>query len=230
MKKGNITTRYKILNFTLFVIIIVIILLLHSCTNVETINNLIPTGNIDIFDILIDNSCCKETKCDCECVNGKKLTSEPSSKPSKEEEEIVGAYIFDNKHRTYSDTHNLNIFSHPAYKFENIIAPLTTNVYQFVVRNNNEFNIQYNIHMEETNPYNVNMKYRLKLDGTYVAGDDSNWVTYEDLQLDGINLALKSSNVYQLEWKWFESPNDTEVGEIAGNYSLMISFYGEEIE
>ena len=211
----------RIFRFTIIIILIIFILLMRSCTGIDKINDLVPTGNIDIFDIIIDNNCCKEKECECNCKNG----DEPTF---KEEEEADRTLIYDNNGE-YENSNNLNIFSNPAYEFKSIIAPTSTNVYQFVVRNNNDFNIKYNIKMNEINEFNINMKYRLKLDGKYVKGSETKWVTYDELHFEDLKLADKSKNVYQLEWKWFESENDVHIGEIGDYYSLKISFDGEEI-
>lgn len=230
-KNDNNKSKHRVVKFILFVIIIVIILLMHSCMHYDKINNLIPTGNIDIFDIIIDKSCCDDTKCECECKE-KEEEYVPAFKPQKKDidpyDDTAGAFILD-KDGIYNNSRKLNIFTNPAYEFKNIIAPLSTNVYQFIVRNNNDFNLNYSIVMDEVNEYGVNMKYRLKLDGRYVKGDSDNWVYYDELKLYDLKLASNSKNVYQLEWKWFESDNDTLIGSIDADYTLKIAFDGEEV-
>lgn len=221
--------KHKIIRFTICVLIILLILLLRSCTTVEKINNLVPTGNIDIYDITINNSCCDKVDCDCPCNNNTKDVFNDDDEPDVDPYEDINEALIYDKDGRYKNLTQLNIFTNPAYEFKSIIAPTSTNVYQFVVRNNNEFNMKYDILMTEDNKWDINMKYRLKLDGKYVKGDKNNWVTYEDLKLNDLKLTANSKNVYQLEWKWFESDNDTHVGEIGDEYSLKISFDGKEI-
>ena len=61
-----------------------------------------------------------------------------------------------------------------------------------------------------------------------IIGDENNWVTAEELLQNSIILADDSYNVYSLDWKWFESSNDTEIGKnIEANYKLNISFFAE---
>ena len=248
-KDNNKTRKQKIIKFTMAIIIIIIILLLHSCFNIGTVNDLIPTGNIDIFDININKSCCDDTKsCDCNCNQIKDTTEnnkasynqkkpkkdkqkdnkEPEEKSEEEEEEIEDARILDDDGK-YNNSTDLRLFSNPAYEFRELIAPTSTNVYQFIVRNSNEFKIEYNLIMIEENDYDINMKYKLKKDGTYVAGDENTWVEYSDLRLKNQPLNANSRNVYQLEWKWFESSNDTNIGTIDADYKLKISFDGKEV-
>lgn len=259
---NDISTGKKIIRFSLFIILIIIILLLHSCFRFETINNLEPTGNVDIFDIVIDKKCCNHNKCDCKCNkenknidNNKSVFNDSSSKTKSskksnkkvkdkddikdkddvddtddEEEEIEKALIYDDTSGEYNNTSKLNIFTNPAYKFKKVIAPTSSNVYQFVVRNNNIFDITYNLKMIEYNEHSINMKYKLKKDGVYVAGSNDSWVRYDDLHLEGLYLSAKDKHVYQLEWKWFESSNDTYIGKIRDTYSLNISFDGAQVE
>lgn len=247
-KNNSKTRKEKIIRFTMVIILILIFLLLHSCFNIGTVNDLIPTGNIDIFDIKIDKSCCDDTKsCDCNCnkttkkkeknTTKKTQTTQKQTEKTKEvtkevidepEEEIEDARILDDDGK-YNNSTELRLFSNPAYEFRELIAPTSTNVYQFIVRNSNDFNIEYNLIMTEENEYDINMKYKLKKDGVYVAGDEDTWVTYEDLGLSEQPLNSNSRNVYQLEWKWFESSNDTSIGTIDADYKLKISFYGEEV-
>lgn len=229
-------TKRRIINFTLFVILILILLLIHSCMNFDKVNDLTPTGNTDIFNIIIGDNNRSIGKCEteqptCTCKEieiSKDIPTKPVD-PIIEPEKEIGALIEDAENGKYDNTTKLNIFSNPYYEYKNIIAPTSTNTYQFIVKNTNDFNIKYDVMMTEDNKYDINMKYRLKLDGQYVKGDKNTWVTYEDLQLEGIKLAGNSQNVYQLEWKWFESDNDTSIGEIDADYTLKISFSGVEI-
>ena len=227
--------KKKVIKFAGIVIVILLIILMHSCSQIDKINELIPTGNIDIYDINIDNSCDCECDCDKEIPEENKKSSSQISKNTDEvveetpEEELPGAKILDSDVGVYKNTTKLNIFTNPAYEFKDVIAPLSSNVYQFVVRNNNEFNIKYRLIMNEINEYHINMKYRLKLDGKYVKGDSDEWVTYDELELEDLKLVSYGRNVYQLEWKWFESDDDTYIGTIDADYKLTISFDGVEI-
>lgn len=153
--------------------------------------------------------------------------NDDNDKPSETpEEEETGVTVFDEDTKYAYDT-PLNIFTHTAYYVvEDKIAPGSENAYQFVIRNNNEFNIKYDIDMMETNDYNINMRYRLKLNNTYVVGNSDSWVTYEELQQADIALAAKTYDVYTLEWKWFEGSNDTEIGtNVNSKYKLDIKIF-----
>lgn len=159
--------------------------------------------------------------------------NDPENKSDEEEEQDDGPdvdvddfLVYDSK-KIYSESTPLNIFSHKSYyTVNNVIAPGTENAYQFIVRNNKEFAIKYDWKTTEENQFNINMKYRLKLNGEYILGDSQNWVTFDEIKQNDMILAEKSYNVYTLEWKWFESENDTQVGTtIDANYKLNIEFF-----
>lgn len=124
----------------------------------------------------------------------------------------------------------LNIFSNEYFNGQNKIAPGVSSTYRFKVINNRSNKIIYNISFSEINLYDVNMKYRLKLGNDYIAGNENNWVSYENLNYNGRIIEGKTSEVYTLEWRWFDSDNDTEIGQtINATYSLSISVYGEDM-
>ena len=186
-------------NVIIIILTIIIILLLIFClvNHLGTIEVKAPTGNVDIYDITIIENTNKEN-------------------------EVI---IYDQNNQKI-DTAPLKIFEHKSYHVKSdVIAPETENSYQFIIRNNNEFAIIYDFEIDETNEYGINMKFRLKQNGDYILGNDKEWVTAEELKQSEVILAHDSFNVYTLDWKWFESENDTKIGEdIESNYKLDITF------
>ena len=80
----------------------------------------------------------------------------------------------------------------------------------------------------EENANNINMKFRLKRGNEYVVGNDTTWVRYADLDLEGILLNSSSDHTYYLEWKWFSSDNDTAIGtDPSSKYKLNIVISAE---
>lgn len=154
-----------------------------------------------------------------------------NNKDNNNDENNQEILVYDEEHTEYSKDTELNIFKQTAYHVaEGKIAPTEENSYQFVIRNNNDFNIKYSLEMFETNKYNINMKYRLKLNGNYVIGNDNEYVSAEQLDRYDIGLASNTYDVYTLDWKWIESSNDTHVGTtVDANYklNLKISATGE---
>ncbi|MCL2860471.1 MAG: hypothetical protein FWF46_08015 [Oscillospiraceae bacterium] len=82
----------------------------------------------------------------------------------------------------------------------------------------------------EDNEYNVNMKYKLKQNDSYVAGDFNTWVNASELNIQNLVLQENEQKTYTLEWKWIESTNDTEIGILeSAIYQLSIHYCAEEI-
>ena len=59
--------------------------------------------------------------------------------------------------------------------------------------------------------------------GNNISEEESNWVTYQELSQQNILIDAANSDTYILEWKWFESENDTEVSQLQSEYTLNIS-------
>lgn len=126
-----------------------------------------------------------------------------------------------------SDIYHLNnklkIFENPVYDGESIIAPLSSNTYKFIIKNATGYVVDYKLDFLEENQYNINMKYRLRKNGYYVAGNEEEWVSYEKLSVVFENISKGNVDNYELDWKWFESDNDTQIGAVDANYILTIS-------
>lgn len=128
----------------------------------------------------------------------------------------------------WKSQNELRIFDNPAYQMEPKIAPESSNTYEFIVRNNTSTNVKYKIEFMEENANNINMKFRLKRGNEYVVGNDTTWVRYADLDLEGILLNSSSDHTYYLEWKWFSSDNDTAIGaNPSSKYKLNIVISAE---
>ncbi|MBQ9019122.1 MAG: hypothetical protein IJ097_02270 [Bacilli bacterium] len=212
----------------IILIIIIILLLLHSCglqrKADELKNKKIPTGNVDIIEIKCDNSgkCKKEPKNDDNAVP----TIAPVNPTDDEKEEekyddLEGfAVLDDEKDEIHWDgSKNLKIFSNPAYEFQEKIAPESSNTYKFVVRNKSQYKLKYKITFIETNPYNINLKYKLKKNDSYVV---DNYVSYNKIDITDQIFNAGEEDTYYLDWKWISSSNDTEIGKIQANYKLKI--------
>lgn len=228
--------REKNFIISLLFAIIFLIILFFLISHFGRIEVKIPTGYVDIFDINFIGSkannckCCDcktdacNEKCSCSKVTDSSDKCENNSKSPK-----AGMLVYDEE-KQYTKATSLNIFKHKSYYIvDGLIAPGSENAYQFIIRNNNNFAIIYDLKMTEKNDYNINMKYRLKLNGKYILGDEKHWVNTQELMCNEIVLADNSYNVYTLEWKWFESDNDTEIGtNIEANYQMNIELFASE--
>lgn len=207
-------TSKAYLYIIIIMLLIIIFLLFYMREYIGRIGYLTPTGNVDVFNINIDGNCKEE---DCNQCNGEHVFNENTDNSDMIE------YIIKDKDGNWIYQNELNIFSNPAYEFKNIIAPESSNVYQFILYNSNNNEIKYYINMEETNPYNINMMYKLKKNGSYIAGDKSNWVDVDELNTTLSSLHSKDTDTYSLEWKWVSSSNDNDIGKSNdAQYALKI--------
>ena len=127
----------------------------------------------------------------------------------------------------------MKIFENPAFAYTDKIAPGVSNSYDFKIHNETENAIRYNIEFEENSEYAINMLYRLRRDGAYVIGSDTEWVSANELVSSFKRLAMDGVDSYSLDWEWpYESGRDaldTEIGEkMVSKYSLNIKVNFEE--
>lgn len=118
----------------------------------------------------------------------------------------------------------LNIFRNKKYNNENIIAPRSIGTYSFLVRNVTDENLVYDVQLREINNYNINMKYRLKLENVYVAGNKEEWKDVKDISIENVIVPAGSTNFYTLEWYWADNDvQDTKIGSLSyADYTLRI--------
>ena len=108
---------------------------------------------------------------------------------------------------------------------EGRIAPESSNAYEFKVENNTAYNLKYQIEFIETNEYNINMKFKLKKNDTYII---DHYVKASELSVTDMPLNINDSDTYYLEWKWISSSNDTSIGQNPeAKYSLKIEIKAE---
>ena len=247
MKKNNKENNKKnILNLIIEIILIVIIILLlvHDCRlqkiNNEYKNKKIPTGNVDVIEIMCDSSstkCKKEPKDDASdgsstisAINtipkNSGSTKDETSDASEKDEKLEGFIVDDDYTITWNGTQNLKIFANPAYEFMEKIAPESSNTYKFVVKNKTSYNLKYKITFVETNPHSINLKYKLKKNGSYIKSD---YVSYNDINIKDQVISANGEDTYYLDWKWISSSNDTQIGKIQANYKLNIEVEAESI-
>lgn len=242
--------KYKITIVVL--IVIILLLLLFICFKDFILTKDDHKDIVNIFEIKCDYNCKVNSKQDTDINNNIKRDDINNSNNNKTSAS-VGKYEnskinnFDNIDNTdnnsnteYSDaieiydnnvswrsSDDLKIFANSTYKNSNIIAPGITGKYKFVVSNKTRFNIKYVMLFEETNDYSINMKYRLLNGNDYIVSD---WSDYTSLSQNDVNLLSGNDNTYYLEWKWFDSSNDTSIGSSGvANYKLKINIKAEQI-
>ena len=230
--KTNNKTQFIIL--LLLLIIILLYLLIQSVGYIEHQSTHVPTGNVDIFEI--DCSCCtednksvfKEEYTSSSDINENKLKNTNSNSNSSEfvdinnnSDETKNLIVFDN-YKIW-DNKELRIFANPVYEYEIIIAPGSSNTYTFVIRNNNDFDVVFDIIFKEINNRNINMSYKLRSNGNYIIGTEKAYELINNKKISQVGLPAKSQKSYVLDWKWIDSDNDTQIGfDIDSTYKLSI--------
>lgn len=218
-----------ILGLVIIILIIIIILLLFFRKGNEILK---PSGNIDIFEITCTNNC-DSNKTDKEDDTDEEVEDEEKKKQEQQaqmENEIKENFnVINTNGVSWNSTKELNIFSNPMFEMKERIAPESSNIYQFIVRNNTIYNLKYDLNFIEENDMNIDMKYRLKKNDKYIVGSEEEWVEYDQLNISKISSKAKTSDTYYLEWKWFSGENDTAIGE-AGDveYVLKINIKAEQ--
>ncbi len=202
MKNKNNINKKKII--VIFLLVILLIILIHFFLKRFGKIGLVPTGNVDIFDI--------------DCVgNDKECPNQPTLGEDNNNFEVIS------EDGTWNSTNDLKIFSNPAYEFKEIIAPGSSNVYNFMVKNNVDTNIEYNILFTEDNKHNIPMVFKLKKNNEYVLGNEKKWLDIDDFILESNELKINSNDLYSLEWKWKDSKYDESIGMIEAIYNLQIT-------
>ncbi len=127
----------------------------------------------------------------------------------------------------WNGARDLNIFTRSIYNVDGIIAPESENTYEFIVKNSTAYNIKYDIKFNETNLYDINMKYKLKKNGVYII---DHYVSASELIVSDQLLSTDSKDTYHLEWKWISSSNDMSIGTNPNaSYGLQIEVNAESI-
>ncbi len=140
----------------------------------------------------------------------------------------LNVYDDDKNPVVWNGSTELNIFNRSQNSPANVIAPLSSDVYQFVVQNNTAYKLKYQVKFLEDNPYYINMKYRLKKNDSYII---DSYVSAGELNISDMILNISENDTFYLEWKWFSSDNDTEIGANPNSYyGLKIEIKAESID
>ena len=143
-------------------------------------------------------------------------------------DETIDVYDNDKDPITWNGSTNLNIFTRSIYDIEGIIAPEDENTYQFVVRNSTKQVIKYSINFIETNPFKINMNYKLKKNDTYLF---DKYTKPSNLKVIDVVLNPNENDTYYLDWKWISSSNDTQIGSNPeAKYGFKIEVKAESID
>ncbi len=210
-------------------IIIIIILLLHNCSLIKKQQmETEPTGNVDIIEI----TCNKDDVCKTDIkdsTDSKEIDNDKTIPVNEDEvEEPETGFLVKDKQIKWDGEKKAKIFTNSMYHFKNVIAPESSNTYQFIVKNATEYNLKYKIDFVENNKYNINMKYKLKKNDSYII---DHYVSASELNISNMIVNIKENDTYYLEWKWISSSNDTNIGKTPdAYYDLTIEVEAESID
>lgn len=147
---------------------------------------------------------------------------------AKKEEEIINNYnriiISEstlNGDINWEDKKELDMFNNAYFNDRAIIAPGVEGSYTFTVENKSSSKFNYQINFIEENPYNVNMVYKLKKNGEYIVGNESQWKDENELNVFNLKLDSVQRDVYTVEWRWEDTSYDTSIGVLDDAYYKM---------
>ena len=67
------------------------------------------------------------------------------------------------------------------------------------------------------------MKYKLIHDGNYLLGTNSKYVDINSKKIRNLDIPAYGEEIYNLDWKWIDSSNDTRIGfDKNSKYKLSI--------
>lgn len=221
--------KRKVLIINLFfsiLLIILIYLLIHYFGYINEKKKILPTGNIDIIDIddnINDNNSNDTNDTNKNPNNVDNQNNIDKNKLDNKSNSRESDFIVRDNYSIWNSK-RLRIFTNQAYQYTSMIAPNLSNSYDFVIKNNSKYDLYVDIYMEEDNPFNINMKYKLRGNNNYLVGSKDKYVDVSKLSQRNILIKANSSKEYSLDWKWIDSDNDTEIGEnINSNYKLSIN-------
>lgn len=163
---------------------------------------------------------------------GKIGYQEVSSVPIDNEDSIKLIKVLDNDVEITKNT-KLNIFENEKFDGQKIIAPKSKGSYTFCVKNVTDKDIIYHMNFADEMEHHINMKYKLKIDNNYIAGNQYTYINIDELKAEDIIVLKDSINVFTLEWYWEDNnKKDTIVGSKKENqyYTLNLGIQAEELK
>lgn len=106
-------------------------------------------------------------------------------------------------------TDSWNIFPYKIY-------PGKMGKYYFDITNNDTISSDIFVSFSEQGFSDIPMQYRLRSSSSYICGDEDNWVTIDELKINGIRITGKETVKFVLEWRWYDDgtrdEKDTQIG------------------
>ncbi|MGN1227679.1 MAG: hypothetical protein ACI4TX_03455 [Christensenellales bacterium] len=130
------------------------------------------------------------------------------------------AFSISSEKKQWSSLNELSVFSSEFYGDKSIIFPGMTSTYDFTIENKNFYAVNFNITLSEENPYNLPLKYRVRLVEDEFLADSLKSIS----QLDFYQFEIKPYQVLKMciDWTWVESDDDNRWAGIDVSYSLNL--------
>lgn len=169
------------------------------------------------------------------CVSCIATTSMMASAAEESSEESFYLEVFD-KNTAWNQKTQIDLFKRNELGNQ-LVYPGVTGNYSFTVKNKTVSERNAEVVIEDTNEFNIPLDIRIKRDGKYILGSDTEWVDSANYDSGIYAIAASGESVYDLEWKWDfyegeeQDSRDTELGVGAHYknepYNLAITVYGD---
>lgn len=101
-----------------------------------------------------------------------------------------------------------------------VIYPGSSGEYNFILENDSESKLSFDVSVIDDNPNYIPMRFRLKMMNTYIAGGEFEWVTIKDLQFTNLDMRNSARTLFTLEWMWDTNVSDVHDTGIGNTESL----------
>lgn len=144
------------------------------------------------------------------------------TKPTTSPNYAPTLFVADESGVEWSQSKELPVFVNEVFG-DNIIMPGMNGAYRFTFENKNRDALIFSLVFATTkNDFGLEIVYRLKRDGAYIAGSEG-YVTPEQLSSSEMTIEAGSATVFELEWLWRDNDViDTVAGQNQAQYTLSI--------
>ena len=129
---------------------------------------------------------------------------------------------------SWSETEQLNILE--SSFGSRLLFPGARGSFGFYIDNPNTESLRYAVEFSDINEEAIPMRYRLKKDNVYLAGNENEWLTIGEIDTNKIYIPIYSRSLFFLEWKWVTESDeaDTAIGfRATATYNIEITVTAE---
>ncbi len=209
MKKNAKSSSSRVSGIWLVVFLLVILILASACLLGTFINRYVA-GEKNVISVMIDGNELRKKYEDDTLPGGAK----PSVNASWETEASVD--LFKNTYMGPDGTVTVQ-----SANGDKVIAPGTSNIYEFTIKNNGNISLDYSLALEGVFQFaHMDLPFfvRLRQGDKWIVGGENAWEHVKDLgdMVDDVTLPRDASATYFFEWMWpYEA--DDEANKLIGN-------------